>query len=519
MSRLSRWPGSRITLTAALGLSLALASCESVPADPFGAAQEAMAKGELRTALELVDAAASQRPDDPAVRMLAGDLAIALGNPDRAVSEFKRVAQGPATNSLAKAKLAEAEVMANYMSAAEQSVAALEFDVPLAYTSAIAYALAKGEGPVASARLAEGLERFPDNPRLVTIDAERLFLQAEPDAAAKRLAPVLAIEPPVPQAHVLAGRMALGRRDPQTASTHFRAALKARPNDQTAMLAMAAIARDKGEEAEALNWISKANQAGDPHPIALLFAAQMAYEAGDMTRAFELVEIVPPVMAAEPDFARLRGFIDVARGQYGAAILPLKAYLETASDDYPARRTLAQAYAEQGELTNAWETIEPVLRDPQAEPEALAFALRLSETTGRGDTSMIRATLAKRQGAADIMTEMRAAGDAIRAGNWAGAEAIYAPLIDTVGSRDAVLLNNAASVKSELGKHAEAVALARRALAEAPESPQVLDTLGWALWREGERLDEARALLTKAAQKAPGNREIAEHWAIAHKDA
>lgn len=504
---------------ASLALALALGGCESAPADPFAAAQAAFAGGEVRTALELIDRATSDRSDDPQVRMLAGDIAMAMGNADRAVSEFRRVAQGPAATSLARAKLLEAEVMANYLAAAEQSAARLEYDVPLAYTAAIALALAKGEGEIAARTLEEGLERFPHDPRLVTIDAERLFLSPDPAAAAERLAPVLARDPVVPQAHTLAGRMALSRRDAGAAARHFTAVLGARPNDQTAMLAMAAIARDRGDETQAANWINKANEAGDPHPIGLLFAAQMAYDAGDIARAYELIEIVPPAMAGEPGFARLRGFIDAARGQYGSAILPLKTYLADASDDYMARRALAESYAAQGELDNAWETIAPVLDDPQAQPDALRLALGLSQQTGRGDPQAIRALLARRAGEADISGPMRAAGEAIRAGDWARADAIYAALVDGAGKGNAVLLNNAAAVKSELGEHDAAISLARRALAIAPESPQVLDTLGWALWREGKRPDEARALLTRAAEKAPDNREIAEHWAIAHKDA
>ncbi|MEM7701742.1 MAG: tetratricopeptide repeat protein [Pseudomonadota bacterium] len=503
----------------ALALIVALAGCESAPSDPFAAAQEAVANGEPRTALALLDVASAEDPNNPEIGMLAGDIALALGNADRAVTEFKRLAEGPSGSSLAKAKLAEAQVMANYMGAAKASVAALQFDVPAAYTAAISYALSQGDSDTAAAKLDEGLESFPNDPRLVTIDAERLYSQVEPEAALQRIQPVLALNPPVAQAHMLAGRMALARRDPNEASTHFQAALKSQPNNQTAMLAMAAVAKDMGDKEQSANWIDKANQAGDPHPIGLLFAAQMAYEAGNLDRAFELIELVPPTMASEPNFARLRGFVDAARGQYGAAILPLKSYLDDASDDYDARRILAMAYTEEGELTNAWETIEPIVRDPQADASALTLALNLSEATGLGDKVAIQTALAKRQSSADLSKELRAAGEAIRAGDWETADGIYAPLVDGAGAKDAVLLNNAAAVKSELGDHAAAVALGRRALAVAPESPQVLDTLGWALWREGKNIKEARSLLTKAAKFAPSNPEIAEHWAIAHKEA
>ncbi|MEL6738192.1 MAG: tetratricopeptide repeat protein, partial [Pseudomonadota bacterium] len=247
-------------LAAALALA-PLAACDTAPSDPFAAAQAAMAKGEVRTALEYITAASAERGDDPEVLMLAGDIAMAMGNADGAVSAFQSVVDGPASSSLAKAKLAEANIMANYMAAAEQSVAALDYDVPLAFTAAIGFALAQGDYETANAKLDEGLAAFPDDPRLVTIDAERLFASAQPDAARTRLAPMLEGQPPLAQAHKLAGRMALTRRDAAAATEHFNAVLSVSPNDQTAMLAMAAIARDNGNEGEAANWINKANEA------------------------------------------------------------------------------------------------------------------------------------------------------------------------------------------------------------------------------------------------------------------
>ncbi len=506
----------RPAIAAALFLSPVLAGCDSGPSDPFLAAQEALAQDAPRTAMEHVSAALEDRPDDPEVQMLAGDIAMALGNADLAVTQYKRVVEGSATSSMARAKLAEASVMANYMGAAQEAVAKLTYDVPLAYTAAIALSLAKGDYDAAYARLEEGLSKYPADPRLVTIDAERMMLNAQPKRAAQRVAPILKLQPAVSQAHMLAGQLALAQRDLGAAKASFGSALKARPNDQTAMLAMAAIARDGGDEGEAANWINKANQAGPPHPIGLLFAAQMAYDAGDIDRAFELIEGVPTTLAGDPSFARLRGFIDAARGQYGAAILPLKSYVEQSGEDYLARRVLAQSYAETGELDNAWATIEPALRDPQVDGEALVFALQLSEKTGRGNPAAIRQMIGQRRNAPDISDQMRTAGAAIRAGDWAKADSIYTPLVDGAGKADPRLLNNAAAVKSRLGKHSAAVALARRAHTLAPQSPQVLDTLGWALWQEGRNIAEARTFLTKARDAAPGNAEIARHWMIAH---
>jgi len=509
--------GKRSGTAAALALAFSplLAGCESQPDDAFAAARLAYNRSSPRTAMEHIERALDARPEDARVAMLAGDIALALGNAERAVSMFERASSTEDPSSIALAKLAEAQIMANYLSAAEKTLASLRYDVPLAYTAAIAFSLAKGDLDTAYARLKEGLAKFPDDPRLVTIDAERLWDNGQPLAAARRLAPVLEHEPAIAQAQMLGGRMAMSRRALDEASARFTAALNVQPANQTAMLALAAIAHDRGNPDEAANWINKANSAGSPHPVGLLFAAQMAYNAGEIERAFELIETVPQGLSNTPSFARLRGLIDAARGQYGTAVLPLRDYLEQASDDYLARRMLAESHAQIGEFGNAWSTIRPVLDDPQADEGALALALALAERAGSSEVPRIRSLLEQRASRPTFDRELVAAGEAIRAGNWKEADAIYAPLVDGAGKRDAVLLNNAAAVKSNLGEHEAAIALARRALQLAPRSAQVLDTLGWALWQSGQKRDEARTLLAKARQAAPGNTEIARHYAVA----
>lgn len=498
----------------ALLLTPVLAGCDTGPSDPLAAAQEALASGQPRTALDLIGKAIEASPDSPAVRMLAGDAAMALDNPDRAIAEFQRIGEDAAEYSLAKAKLAEAQVMANYLEAASDTLENLPMDHALSYTAAIAYHLARGETFEAFDALDVGLTKFPDDPRLVTTDAERLWAQGRDEATFARLAPILKLEPAISQAHLFAGQLRLGMRDAEQAKRHFQKVLSVRPMHQTAMLAMAAIARDAGDMREAGNWINKANDAGPPHPVGLLFAAQMAYDAGDMSRAFELIEKAPASVVNEPEFARLRGLIDAARGQDAMAALALGDYVEATGGDPFSRQILANSLAQQGKFGEAWSAILPVIDHPQSDVSALRVALALAEKTGKGDPASIRAKIARQQNAPSIDAEMRKAAAAIRASEWAKADSIYTPLVEGKGKQNAGLLNNAAAVKTKLGEHDKAVALARRALAEAPTSPEIMDTLAWALWQGGSDKAEARALLQKARQAAPANREIAEHWAI-----
>ncbi|MCK0129365.1 tetratricopeptide repeat protein [Erythrobacter sp. F6033] len=495
-----------------------LAACDTAPADPLAAARAAMSDGSPRIALEYVNQALTTDPDNADLRMLAGDLAIATGNPDRAVTEYEALVKGPNASSLAKAKLAEAYLLGNYMGAAREAVGVLEYDVAMAYTAAIAIAMAEGDMPTASEQLDKGLEKFPEDPRLVTIDAERLQAAAQSDAALARLQPVLSIEPAVPQAHMLAGQIALGERDLDMAAKRFETVLSVQPAHQTAMLGMAAIARDRGDQQAAADWIQKTGGSGTTHPIGVLFLAQMSFDAGDLQQAFALIETVPPAIASEPAFSRLRGFIDAARGQHGSAILALGGYAEDHPNDMMAQRVLARSYAEEGEFENAWKTIAPVVDHPQTDGGTLLFALKVAEETNKSDAARIRALIAKRDAAPNLSKTMLEAGKAIRAGDWAKADSIYGPFVNGAGKNDPALLNNAAAVKTKLGDHAEAVALARRALAEAPQSPQILDTLGWALWEQGGSKAEARRLLTKAREAAPNNSQIAAHWTAAHAE-
>ena len=164
----------RGVLASGLACLLALTACEQAPSDPVAAAQAAFASGQIRTAMERIDLAVSRNPDDLQARQLAGDIAMALGNADRAVSEYEGLVSKAGENDLVRAKLAEAQVMANYLGAAEQTGSQLEYTVPLAYTAAIAFALSQGDEATAAARLEEGLERFAGAPSRLAVEAERV---------------------------------------------------------------------------------------------------------------------------------------------------------------------------------------------------------------------------------------------------------------------------------------------------------------------------------------------------------
>jgi tetratricopeptide (TPR) repeat protein len=72
-------------------------------------------------------------------------------------------------------------------------------------------------------------------------------------------------------------------------------------------------------------------------------------------------------------------------------------------------------------------------------------------------------------------------------------------------------LNSLGFIYAEEGiDRKKALALCKRAVQLKPNNAAYLDSLGWALFRNGQ-LEEARATLRKALDLASGNREIARH--------
>jgi Flp pilus assembly protein TadD len=79
---------------------------------------------------------------------------------------------------------------------------------------------------------------------------------------------------------------------------------------------------------------------------------------------------------------------------------------------------------------------------------------------------------------------------------------------------DAAALNNLAWLYQQTGDLAKARELAERAVAAAPQSPNIDDTLGWILLAQGEA-DKAVTYLSAANVSAPGNPDIQYHLAVA----
>ena len=148
---------------------------------------------------------------------------------------------------------------------------------------------------------------------------------------------------------------------------------------------------------------------------------------------------------------------------------------------------------------------------------------RVARLIVRGDIAMTRGdrAAAKRffEQAAELAPELVRPRELlaelnILTGDQVGAAEQYRRIIAIQPSNTVALNNLAYDIAVREKKPADAIGMARKALALAPREPTILDTVGWIEYLMGNTAEAAK-LLVQASRSAPGNSEIRLHAAFA----
>jgi putative PEP-CTERM system TPR-repeat lipoprotein len=157
--------------------------------------------------------------------------------------------------------------------------------------------------------------------------------------------------------------------------------------------------------------------------------------------------------------------------------------------------------------------VEPYRRAHQAEPGTGSlmrlFGALLVQDGGRPALQLAEQWLKGRP--QDLTVRMALADGYARSGNFASAKQNY-ELANKISPDNGEVLNNLANVQMRL-KDPAAVKTAEMALAKAPGNPLAIDTLGWALFQNGQS-ERALQLLRDARLRLPSNPEIRYHLAV-----
>ncbi len=495
--------------TIAAAALVSLAGCGG-PDDPYAAAVEASEAGDYKTAQMLLGEFLSDNPDNIEARRLAGDVAMRMGNTDRAITEYKAMQADPAHRQEGSDRLAQAYLVGGNPRMAGMVLEENGITTALGHSVAVGVAMAEGDGQQAVETLAQGLKAFPDSADLQVLDAYQALQSGDRAGAKRKLAAARKTDASLVDGMMLAGRIALLEDDTKMAGTLFEQVIAREPNNVTAIMALVALARDAGDDARAQTLLARVGESGLDNPVSVFFAAQMAFETGQTDRAFALTQgLQGGAGTAFPALTRLQGLIAAKRGQNNEAIVHLNRYLSDGGDDALARFVLAEVLRANGEPARAYAAIAPVVSGSRVDPRALQLAAALARQTNRPEAAALAARADKQGGAAPLTRGMQQASAAIRKGDWAAADKIYARLRASGNADHVPLLNNSALARLELGDAKGALALARKAHGLAKDDATVLDTLGWVIFKSGGSKAEARTLIARAARLKPSDTAIA----------
>jgi tetratricopeptide (TPR) repeat protein len=319
-----------------------------------------------------------------------------------------------------------------------------------------------------------------------------------------------------PTAWAAIGRMRLAAGDKAGALDAARRAQAMNAGSEAPVLLAIELMDANQPEAEAL---VRRYMQGRPVPELRMGYARVLLDAQRYTEAAQQLKVVT---AERPEFAEawlVQGTLQLQDNQLGPADASLQRYLELArkqkaGDEHS--RGMAQAYL----------LLSQIAEKRKDYPAAGAWLDQIDNSQDLMAAQSRRASLLARQGKMDEARKLlrsipeRNSGDA-RSKLLAEVQLLrdnaqFRPAFDLLAAAvkkdpsDLDLLYDQAMVAEKLGKEAEMERLLRQVIAAKPDYHQAYNALGYSFADRNQRLPEARRLIQKALEYAPGDPFISD---------
>ncbi len=492
----------------------ALAACSSGSDNPMQDAVAAIEQQDYRSARIHLMTALRENSADPEVNYLYAKTLIALGDGVTAQAALKKLVGNAKYAERVLPLMARTHIFMGEPEKALELVAnpSGEFAGQLYAVKTLAL-IGLERTAEAGVALEEGLSAVPDSAELNWIKGNRDLEIGNVDAALQSAKRALELDSDSAEALLLSGRISLAKSKGKEALTYFVKARESRPDLPTAEFLRGAVLKDLGKREEARHCFKTVLSESPNHPWATYFMAEMDYEDGKSTDAFERLQATKANLEAVPPAMRLSGILEIQRGNHEQAIAKLKKYLAQNPADAESIMALSRAYAKAGNDAEAFRTMVPLLRSISAPADALKLGAELAQKVNDPVATELaqRAAVLQKDG---VKNQLFKAEHAIISQEWTQAAKIYAKLLSKDSEQKIMFLNNAAMVQLNLGKADEAIKLAQQAHQLEPDNPLVQDTLGWILLQTRTDPAKALALIEQAAATLPDNGEI--HWHLAN---
>jgi putative PEP-CTERM system TPR-repeat lipoprotein len=475
------------------------------------AAQARLLQGDSKGADQLFGRAAKLHKDNSSVRLALAILNSAKGNTDAAVQELARIAASSDATE-ANLQLIRVHAARQEYPAALAAIQALERKQPAspAADDLRGQVLLKiGQPAEARQAFEAALKKNPLYLSSVANLAELDLLDGQPQQAQKRLEAQLKLDPT--QAGIHLGLAKLAQRtgkNPQEVLAHLEQATRADPRNVQARLLLIERHVDDGNLDKALEAARSAVAAVPDNAQLYEALARSLVGSGDTRQALATYVKLTHLAPREPAGYLGQASVFLAMKDGSGASKVLQQLLDIAPTHAQARRLMVATALLQKQPDKALAIARELQRDAPATAQGFALEGEVHMDQKRWDpaAAAFRAAAAKPDGESIVTWQYTAlvnankteearrvatdwiqqhpknplllrhlAGLAYNGGKPAQAKAYYEQALE-IAPNDVAMLNNLAWILVE-AKDPQALAIAQRAAALAPDHPNVLDTL------------------------------------------
>jgi len=437
-------------------------------------------RGQPAKALQVAESLAKAQPKDVAVLNLLGGIKGASGDRVGARQAYERVLQLLPAHAAATLNLARLDVAEGKWDAARGRLSTLlkvsdkNIDAMIEFANLEEAAGNDGE----SARWLEKARSYPAGAMRAGIQLIDLYLKQRIFDKALVVARDLQLKDSGNLTVLTAlVRVQLAMGDFAEARKTLVDMTRLANYDAEAQVAIAGLQRVARNDSGAMYSLEKAVSGTPGYLPALLMMAEIEISQKDFAKAEARLKSLSPQQASDVTVIRLQGELQVARGQYGAAIATFRALLGKKGAEGVAVQ-LQRAYELSGAQVQGLKTLEDWSK---THPNDLVV--------------------------------LRVLGDSyLSAGELQAAKRTYTRLLG-IRPDDALVLNNLAQVLLRQGDKS-ALQVAEKAYKISERDPVVIDTLGWVLVSQGQ-IDRGLGYLRDARLRDPESKEVRFHLAFA----
>lgn len=467
-----------------------------LPNDPLANKLLAAAKMKLndaKGAVKILEPLVQRHPEDPQLLALLGSAYMKMGENSKGADLLDRAVALMPDQAKLRTQLAAGRLMSgDTESAIKELESAVDLGQDLIQADALLVLsyLKNRDFEKAQEAAAALQKRMPDSPIPLNLSAMTFMAAGQYDKAAEQFEKVIKLDP-----DFVAGKMNLAQikvlqDNPEAAREIYLSVLETHPDNAGAMLGLAGLAHKKGDMKDYESWLEKANERDPANVKTVVLLTQLRLAQNQPLKAAGLINGLSTKQQESPAVLRLRGMIDIQRGEYNSALRSLEKLVSIKPDYIEGWFQLSRAQKGARKLEAARDSLDKAI----ALDSDLRFPLLW---LAKGELALIAADA---QAALDAAKQMQV-NFPERAQGYDLAAAAYRGLGD--GEKELEALRQAV----KLDPTAKRANLLANRLADAGQPHKAIDVLRE--WLEATPDDANTWMMLGMLEQSTGNRQEA----------